>query len=229
MNPTKHIALTTALLAGAATPALAGGEQAIHVDKPCYVEGQAQRITGGGYPPNDRVQVDYREFGPNGGDEFGTSLDADGAGNIAARMKTPDLGSNDDTQETVELTAVSGDDQGASIRFKASILDAYVGPWESHKGNPRKRTTFYGYGFGANGGKKLYAHYVLRGKLRKTVAIGKVHGVCGDVTKKARQFPFRPVPAGSYNIKLDASTRWPNNSEGYTYKQVKVSKKRAVR
>jgi hypothetical protein len=229
MNPTKHIAFVTALLASAATPALAGGPPTIHVDKPCYVEGQAQRLTGSGYPPNGTVTLDYRESGPNGSNSLGAELDVDGAGNIAGRMTTPDLASSDDTQETVDLTAASGDSPGASVSFKASILDAYVGPWESHKGNPRKRATFYGFGFGAIGGKKLYAHYILRGKLRKTVAIGHVSGACGDVKKAMRQFPFRPVPAGSYNIKLDATRKWPNKSQGFTYRRVKVSKKRAVR
>ena len=50
--------------------------------------------------------------------------------------------------------------------------------------------------------RTVYAHYFLNGKRIKTVEIGSVSGPCGDMTKKVRQFPFRPVPAGRYRIRF---------------------------
>jgi hypothetical protein len=95
-------------------------------------------------------------------------------------------------------------------------------------GNPRKRAGYLATGFTTAAGRTLYAHYVLRGKLRKTAAIGRLKGPCGDLTKNGRQFPFRPVPAGVYTIKVDATRRYPNKSPGFTYPRVRVSRANAV-
>jgi hypothetical protein len=207
MNSPKYIALTCALLSTSAVPALASADPTVNSDRPCYVPGQEQHIT----------------------------VTADGAGNIDAHMKTPDLASSDDTQETVNLAASDDEPPGSAppalgaTQFLSSTFDAIVPPWDAHKVSPRKKSTFFAYGFEAVGGKTLYAHYVLHGKLLKTVAIGRLTGPCGDLKKTARQFPFRPVKAGAYKVKLDATKSYPNHSQGYTYKHVKVSKKRAVR
>jgi hypothetical protein len=235
MSSKRYILTACALLSTAAVPAVANAAPTVKADKPCYVPGQAQHIAGGGFAPNGQVSLSYNESGPHGSNAMGATTLANAAGDIDDRLKTPDLASEDDTQEEVILGASNDEPPGpnppelATTQFKVSILDAWVGPWESHKASPRKRTTFYGYGFGAIGGKKLYAHYVLHGKLRKTVAIGGLSGVCGDIKKKQRQFPFRPVMAGTYRIKLDATKKYPNTSPGFTYKRVKVSKKQAVR
>jgi hypothetical protein len=226
--------LACTAVAAVAAPAFAIADPTIQADRPCYVPGQQQHLTGSGYEPNKEVTLSYNQSGPHGnGTRTGTTT-ADGAGNINAFFKTPDLASSDDTQETVNLGAFSTDlAQGptapplGTTQFRTSILDALVPAWESRKGSPRRMTTFYGWGFEAVGGKTLYAHYVLRGKLRKTVAIGRLSGPCGDVKKRGRQFPFRPVRAGDYKVKLDATKRYPNKSPGYTYKHVKV--RRAVR
>jgi hypothetical protein len=223
-------------MAALAAPGFAAADPTLQADKPCYVPGQAQQITGSGYQPNGEVTLSYNESGPHGNASRNGSTTADSAGNINDSFETPDLASSDDTQEAVDLGAYSTAlAQGGmpppfgTTQFKVSTLDAFVGPWESHKASPRKKTTFYGYGFGAIGGKKLYAHYVLHGKLRKTATIGSLSGVCGDIKKKQRQFPFRPVKAGTYKIKLDATRKYPNKSPGFTYKKVKVSKRQAVR
>jgi hypothetical protein len=236
MNPIEHIAFTCALLSTAAVPALASAAPTVSADKPCYVPGQQQRITGSGYKPGGEVSLSYNQSGPHGNGLMVGTTTADGAGNIDELFKTPALASSDDNQETVNLGA--SDDEPpqngtppalGTTQFLASTFDAIVPAWDAHKANPRKKTTFHAYGFEAVGGKTLYAHYVLHGKLRKTVAIGRLTGPCGDLKKTQRQFPFRPVRAGTYRVKLDATKSYPNHSLGYTYTRVKVSKKRAVR
>ncbi len=236
MNPIKHIAFTCALLSTAAVPALASAAPSVSADKPCYVPGQQQRVTGSGYKPGGEVSLSYNQSGPHGNNAMGATTTADGAGNIDALFKTPDLASSDDTRETVNLGASDNEppQNGAppalgTTQFLSSTFDAIVPAWDARKVNPRKKATFSAYGFEAVGGKTLYAHYVLHGKLRKTVAIGHLTGPCGDLKKTQRQFPFRPVRAGTYKVKLDATKKYPNKSPGYTYKRVKVSKKRAVR
>jgi hypothetical protein len=53
--------------------------------------------------------------------------------------------------------------------------------------------------------------------------VGRVKGPCGDLAKSARQFPFRPVPAGLWSIKVDTTRRYPNHSLGRLYRHVRVS------
>ena len=38
------------------------------------------------------------------------------------------------------------------------------------------------------------------------MSLGAVSGPCGDMTKKVRQFPFRPVPAGRYRIRFTGTS-----------------------
>jgi hypothetical protein len=217
------------------TTAAASAAQTVQVDRPCYVPTQEQRITGSGFTPNGDVRITLQMIGPHGQSSGGFTTTADGTGAIRVLAKTPQLASSDDTEERAFLSATdqqqaqAGTPPLTTTDFRVSIFDAFVSAWESKKGSPRKSTTFYAYGFEAVSGKTLYAHYVLRGRLRKTVAIGSLSGLCGDLQRSKRQFAFRPVPAGDYKVKLDATKRYPNSSPGYTYRHVRVSRAKAVR
>ena len=77
--------------------------------------------------------------------------------------------------------------------------------------------------------RKVYAHYFLNGKRLKTVEIGSVSGPCGDLTKKLRQFPFRPVPAGRYPIRFSGTPFFDPQGFWIGYRDVVVPKAKAVR
>ena len=98
-------ALACALVGALAAPAFAVADPTVQVDKPCYVPGQEQHITGSGYTPNGEVTISYNEHGQHGSDFKSASVSADGAGNIDGLFETPDLASSDDTRETVDLAA----------------------------------------------------------------------------------------------------------------------------
>jgi hypothetical protein len=232
------LALVCAAGAALASPALSNAAQTIIVDRPCYVEGQGTQVTGSGFTPTGEVSLSFNVLQNNGQTKnLGFLVTrADGAGNISARVKTPRLASSDDTHETVFLAATDqtqaqqGPPPPVTTQWTISVFDTFVPPWESRKkkGNPRRKTTFYAWGFEGVEGQTLYAHYILHGKLRKTVAIGRFRGPCGDLKKRARQFPFRPVPAGDYKVELDATKRYPNKAPGISYSNVRVSRARAV-
>jgi hypothetical protein len=164
-------------------------------------------------------------------------LTADGAGNISVRLRAPDLNTKNDSVEDVGLGAFDQQraDQGAppeevlaGTLFKLSIFDVFVAPWDSHKVDPKKVTTFRAYGFEGLG-PVLYAHYFLKGKLKKTVRLGALTGDCGNLTKKMKQFPFRPVPPGNYRVDFDTNRAWSPQGAGIRYSHVKVPAKKAVR
>jgi hypothetical protein len=229
MNPARCILTVGALLSVAAVPAVAGAAPTVSADQPCYTPGQLVRLTGSGFKANSDMSMSLTITTPEDLQRHALfSTSSDSSGGFASTIGMPDLLADQDDTESVSLN-VSDHQVSATTGWKLSILDAYVDPWESQKASPRKKTTFYGYGFGTIGGSTLYAHYVLHGKLRKTVSVGGLSGPCGDIKKKQRQFPFRPVKAGTYRIKLDATKKYPNKSPGYTYKRVRVSKKQAVR
>jgi hypothetical protein len=105
-------------------------------------------------------------------------------------------------------------------------VDALVGPWLSGRGNPRAVTTFKIVGWEPF--RKVYVHYFLNGNRIKTVELGSVSGPCGDLTKKLRQFPFRPLPAGRYKIRFTGTRVFDPQGFWIGYRTVVVPKAKAV-
>jgi len=222
-----------------ALPGSAAANPTLSVDRPCYTPGQAINASGGGYTAGGEVRM-YMSVFSRGGDKFYFRPDplvADPAGNISDRLQAPDLSLNDDIVEDAALVAndqqmvdqgLPPDESAGFAPFKLSIFGVFVAPWDSHKVDPKKVTTLRAYGFEGLG-PVLYAHYFLKGKLKKTVRIGALTGDCGNLTKKMKQFPFRPVPAGDYRIDFDTSRAYLRNAEGIRYPHVKVPASKAVR
>jgi hypothetical protein len=222
-----------------ALPGAAIAAPTLNLDRPCYTPGQAINASGGGYTPGGQVGMIAFVNSASGPDIYSLTdpLTADEAGNIAVRLRAPDMSSKNDIVETAGLSATDQQrqDQGAPPEdtfggaiFKLSIFDVFVDPWDRHRADPKKVTTFRVYGFEGLG-PVLYAHYLLHGKLKKTVRIGELTGDCGNLTKKMKQFPFRPVPVGDYRIEFDTSRAYSPSAEGIAYSHVKVSAKKAVR
>ena len=89
-------------------------------------------------------------------------------------------------------------------------------------------SAFTAYGFEGLG-SVVYAHYVLGGKLKKTVRIGALSGDCGNLRKRMKQFPFRPVPAGDWRVDFDTSRAYSGRADAIRYAHVKVPASKAVR
>ena len=59
---------------------------------------------------------------------------------------------------------------------------------------------FIGRGF--TDGTSVYAHYVRKGRHRKTVRLGAAAGPCGRFDVKRRQIPFKPA-VGRWTLQVD--------------------------
>jgi hypothetical protein len=70
--------------------------------------------------------------------------------------------------------------------------------------------------FGFEPATRLWAHYVLRGKVPKTVALGALKGPCG-------KFPFRPVPAGTSQVYFQGKKAFDKQGSWIRYPKVKVT------
>lgn len=235
------LACTLAAIAAVATPALAQAAPTVKADLPCYYPGQSIKLSGTGYTPGGDVGLILQLSGAHGNNILGTKTPwkADAAGAITDRLDAPDLASDNDVRETVSLTANdearfgptgpigSPEESFAETQFLLTDIGVRVAPWTSGHANPRALTTIKVYGWEPF--RKVYAHYFLNGKRVKTVEIGAVSGPCGDLTTKLRQFPFRPVSAGSYTIRFSNTRLFDRDGFWVSYRDVVVSKAHAVR
>lgn len=229
--------LTVAL----AVPALATAAPTVGTDLPCYTTGQPIGLGGAGYTPGGDVGLMFTLHGAHGNNIVAAKdpLKADAAGGISARVPAPQLASDRDLRETVTLTAndqarldpsappLAPEETFGATQFQLSAVDVLVIPWLIGHVDPRAQTTFRVVGWEPF--RKVYAHYFLNGKRIKTVALGSVSGPCGDLTKKVRQFPFRPVPAGRYRIRFTGTAFYDPQGFWIGYRDLVVPKAKAVR
>jgi hypothetical protein len=229
------------LTAALAAPALASAAPTVGTDLPCYSPGQPIALGGAGYTPAGDVGLMFQLSGAHGNNLVAPKdpLKADAAGGISTRLPAPQLASDNDLRETVTLTANDQTRLGQTApslppeetfgvtQFQLSAVDVVVRPWFSGRANPRALATFKVVGWEPF--RKVYAHYLLNGKRIKTVLVGSVSGPCGDLTKKLRQFPFRPVPAGRYRIRFTGTPFYDPQGFWIGYREVVVPKAKAVR
>lgn len=108
-----------------------------------------------------------------------------------------------------------------------------VPSWERTRGipdaHPRAMTTFAAMGWTWVHGTPLYAHYLRDGRLVRTVRLMVPAGPCGDATAQMREFPFRPVPAGTYRVLFSPHRDYPYPGWYAYYPKVRVAAKDAVR
>jgi hypothetical protein len=96
------------------------------------------------------------------------------------------------------------DDRGwvAERRALVSALAVKVRP---RRARPDQRVQFVGRGFTDRGA--IFAHYLRRGKLIKTIRLKTApSGKCGTFKAHRRQFPFRPRQ-GTYLVQIDQHRR----------------------
>jgi hypothetical protein len=229
------------LTAALAVPALSTAAPTVGTDLPCYSPGQAIGLGGAGYTPAGDVAVSFALSGTHGNNLVTVKdpLKADAAGGIHGTLPAPPLASDSDMRETVTMTANDEarigptgpigppEESFAATQFTLSAVDVLVVPWLIGHVNPRARTTFRVSGWEPY--RKVYAHYFLNGRRLKTVEIGSVSGPCGDLTKKVRQFPFRPVPAGRYRIRFTGTAFYDPQGFWVGYRELVVPKAKAVR
>jgi hypothetical protein len=218
------------LIAAAAlvAPATAAAAPTIRADLPCYFPGQTIALSGAGYTPGGDVGLSLQLAGARGSNTVTKDpLTADAAGGVAASVPAPDLASDSDLRETVTLTAGDPANVFGTTQFLLTAVGVQVTPWFSGRATPRALTTFKVVGWEPL--QKVYAHYFLKGKRLRSVEIGSVSGPCGDLTKKVRQFPFHPVPAGRYTIRFSGSRVYDPEGFWIGYRDVVVPKSKAVK
>lgn len=178
----------------------------LETNKPCFVSVQSapgayttepMSVSGTGFGAGGRLDlaVDGSTVLP------GVTVAADGT--LAAQtLSAPSIASG---ERRVAITATDPAAPGtvvARTRTRVTALGVGVRP---KRARPQQSVRFTGRGFTAEGA--VYAHYVRKGKLRRTVRLAaKPKGACGRFSVRRPQFPFRPKQ-GVWRIQIDQDAR----------------------
>ena len=162
---------------------------------PCYrsVDSETRetvQIHGRGFTPGQTVTVLIDGAVAEDG------VVADRNGDVIGGVQAPYRASGE-RSFTITITEDNQPGNTASATSRVTALDARLKPRTT---GPRKRVRFIGRGF--TDGTSVYAHYVRKGRHRKTVMLGAAQGPCGRIDVRRRQFPFKPA-VGRWTLQVD--------------------------
>jgi hypothetical protein len=201
-------ALAASALAVIAMPAAAHAAE-VKVDRACYPGTGAVpvKVNAGGFTPGGTYTLLL-----NGG--VTSSGSADAAGNINLELDAPpppETGKRAyDAEYKLEIR------QGSLIASTAFRTAQVFSDFNPGSGDPLKlRVRFSAFGFGvatAPGAAQpeIFVHYVSpKGRLKKTISLGRGQGACGSIrsSKKLRLFPFKPSN-GRWTLQFDTKRKY---------------------
>ena len=217
------IAAAVAVLAPASTATAAE----VTAQKRCYAEGDDIDVAGTGFTANGQVRLTLERDGRALVDTSEPRADAQGAlrGNYGVRNETGWFtGSETRFDMTLRLTDVTNASITASTAFIFSRWNVGIRA-RGGRIHPRRsfRMTAIGYTNGI--GKSLYAHWVRKGRVRKTMRMGTLRGPCGDATRTVRRgFPFRPVAAGTWRVTFNTSRTDARARDSIVHRAARVTR-----
>jgi hypothetical protein len=176
------------------------------VDRRCVAEGERATFTGHGLTPSAAVRLTLTRAGrPPLVDATGPLADASGRVTwiygFARRTSW-----FEDGESRFRMDAKLGD---ARTTLTFARRDVRI---QTRGGRlaPGQGATIRADGFASQRGKRLYAHWLRGGKRRKTMALGRLGGACGALTRRlSRGFPFRPVDPGTWHVAFNTSRTNP--------------------
>lgn len=168
--------------------------------KPCYVSAQPSdrqpvTIDAGGFDPFARVSVALD--GAPAATWFTNS-----AGGVRRQLPAPWIPSGE-RPFSLQLSEPSNPANTLALTSKVTALSVKLTP---ARARPSRRVRFAGRGF--TGARPVFAHYVFRGRLRKTVRLARPHGDCGVFSTRARQIPIRHPRTGQWIVDFDQRRRY---------------------
>jgi len=197
-------ALAVALIA----PAAAHAAPTIEPLKPCYVtaattagpQSEGMQIVAAGFSPNASVNLTIDGEAYPGGE----NLQADADGVLPIDPIPAPFVERGTREFTLTLTEVENPANTVSTTTQSTALGVKLRPKEAR---PSDLIRFKGGGFTED--KPIWAHYVYKGKVRKTVRMArKPRGGCGGFKARRRQIPVEKPGLGNWTIQFDQSRRF---------------------
>jgi hypothetical protein len=201
----RHL-VACCIVAGALLAPAAAGAATAAVDRACYLgDGSSVVvITGSGFAPDAEVQLQVA------GGIVGIAA-ADAAGNVRTEFPVPAPPESGASKHDrgYELALVAGATR-ATVAFRTARVVADFSPTSGSPQRLKVRFSAFGFAAGAPVGQSaptVYVHYVdPRGKLRRTVSLGRASGPCGTIKRTAlrKLFPFEPR-RGTWTLQVDTN------------------------
>jgi hypothetical protein len=206
MSP-RTLAGSGALLVALAAPAAAQAVPTIQPLKPCYVtadtsqgpQSEGVRIVAAGFTPNALVDLSI-DGAPYPG---GEGLKAGQNGELPIEPVPAPFVESGSREFTVTLSERGNPANTVSATAKSTALGVTVKPKQA---KPSDRIRFKGLGFTRP--KAIYAHYLYKGKVRKTVRMARKPRECGGFKARRRQIPVKNPGLGGWTIQFDQSRRF---------------------
>lgn len=200
----RLLAAGGALLIALTAPAAAWAVPTMQPLKPCYVtaatpegeQGEGVQIAAQGFTPNSDVALTIDGVPVPGGETLRTGL----SGELVVNPVEAPFVESGSKPFTVALTEINNPANTVSATAKSTALGVRLRP---ETARPSKRIRFKGLGFTED--KPIYAHYVRKGKLRKTVRMARTPKDCGGFKKRRRQIPIKNPGLGLWTVQFDQS------------------------
>jgi hypothetical protein len=238
---TRRFALAALLVvcALAVVPAVAAASPALRADRACYRPGDPITLSASAFMPNAPIGFIFQLHGDNGSQILSAdhSPNADATGALSITYRAPDLASSDDRREELFISANDQtkfgpngligppEDSFAQVTTRLSRWEILADSWMNGRGDPRRFVHLRAFGWTQE--KTLWAHYFRGTKRIRSVRVGALQGACGDLTKRIRQFPFRPVAAGAWTIRFTGSQVFDKRDMWISYR-VRVPADKAI-
>jgi hypothetical protein len=241
VRSTRRFVLAAAVIVSslALVPAVAAASPALRADRACYRPGDPIALSASAFTPSAPIGFIFQLHGDNGSKILASdhSPKADATGALTATYRAPDLASSDDRREELFISANDQsklgpngpigppEDSFAHVSTRLSQWDVLADTWMNGRADPHRVVHLRAFGWTHE--KTLWAHYFLGTKRIKSVRIGAVQGPCGDLTKRIRQFPFRPVAAGAWTIRFTGAQVFDKRDMWISYR-VRVPTDKAI-
>jgi hypothetical protein len=207
----------TTRLVGAALAALAllpatAQAAALAPLKPCYVSvtqptgsktTETLDVGGSGFTPGALVDVKFDE-------KLDRTIQADAAGNLPPQMLSSPYQAKGQGTFTLVAAERGNPANTVAVPSRKTALTLKLKPREA---SPSSRVRFKGAGFTAQ--KGVWAHYLYKGKLRRTVRLVKrIANPCGTFSVKRRQIPVKHPRLGRWRLQVDQQRRYSRAPDG---------------
>jgi hypothetical protein len=214
--------LGAALAAAALTPASAQAA-ALSPLKPCYISvtqrapGEPDRITrealnlaGSGFTPGALIDVAYDG-------KLERTVQADPSGNLAVTDLQSPYRPRGEGPFTLTAAEQGNPLNSVSLSSRTTALALRLRPREAE---PQKRIRFSGRGFTEQ--KAVWAHYLYKGKPRKTVRlVRRIDTPCGAFSVRRRQIPVKRPRTGNWTLQVDQQRRYSRRPDS-VFVRVKI-------
>jgi len=194
--------LAVATLVAALLPAAPAVGAELEPLKPCYVSAGAEEaaresihVRAHGFTPYAEVVVLL-----DGVEVVRTPTDAVGYAEATVAAPYREQGEGE-----VVLTMQDPVNPAAAV-IATTRVTALTTELSPARAQPSERVRFRGRG--CTGDRGVYAHYLLRGRERRTVRLAKPRGACGTFSVRRRQIPVRRPDTGRWLVQVDQKRRY---------------------